>query len=136
MRVILIMFICLFPCGIYSQDHDNCKTIDNSHLCRIEVEQLSKLFQKESKIYDFRYMKFAFVGGTSGNIIYTKADFFNLYVLPVINDKKKNVCGFIIFNPKEKKESGGYDAIILSPVKIFTATNRKNLLVYLNKTVR
>lgn len=135
MRIILTIIICVIELGLFSQDHVDIVNKNKNYISEKEAELLTQVFT-EIDAFDFNNKKIAFVAGASGNILLDKTEFFEDYIEPVIQGDKKNVCKLIILTEIEIEESGGYDAIILTPAKIFKETHKQELLKELRKTAR
>jgi len=97
-----------------------------------EVRVLNSIFTTERNDFDFNEKIIAFTVGTTGTQIEDKAEFFGTYLKPVVEGKSKNVCALIILTKDEKLKSGGFDAVIMSPAKIFTTEHREKLIAELS----
>jgi len=97
-----------------------------------EATTLNSIFSKDRKDFDFNGKVIGFTGGTTGNLIENKRVFFEKYINPVVNGQDKNVCSLIVLSKEEKSLSGGFDAVIISPVKIYTKEHRDNLIAGLS----
>ena len=91
---------------------------DNAVLTDYESEYFNNKYKDRKNKIDFTEKKIAFFIGNNGSRIQTKKDYFN-------SIKDRLTCGYddsfdeiITLTNSEKKESGGYDAIILSWSKI------------------
>jgi hypothetical protein len=112
------------------------QTNSNFHkeiLTSAEINILNSIFFKERNDFDFNGKLVAFTVGTTGTQIENKKLFFKKYLDPVIEKKSKNVCSLIILTKAEKTKSGGFDAVIMSPSKIFTKQHRERLINILNE---
>jgi hypothetical protein len=98
-----------------------------------EASTLNSIFLKNRNDFDFNGKLVGFSVGTTGTHIVDKKLFFKEYINPIIDKKSKNVCSLIILTKTEKSKSGGFDAIVLSPVKIFTKKHKQILINELNK---
>ncbi|MFT3739186.1 MAG: hypothetical protein QM786_10550 [Breznakibacter sp.] len=133
MRLSIRLILIQIHLGLYSQNLENSQSESRILLTQTEIEQLKVICNKECLTYDFTNKHIAFAGGTSGNLIFSKEEFFK-YMKVDIEKEKKNVCGLIVLTESEKRESGGFDVIILTPVKVFTESHRQKLIRELNKT--
>nr|WP_320023220.1 hypothetical protein [uncultured Draconibacterium sp.] len=131
MRTILIILIGLISVTGFSQtDYD----LQTTYLLTInEATSLNSIFSKESDNFDFKGKSIAFAVGTTGTQIVNKNGFFEKYINPVIEGKNKNVCLLIVLTKEEKLKSGGFDAVVMSPAKIFTKEHREKLIIELNE---
>lgn len=135
MRLLILLILIQFHLGLCSQNLENSHSDSKTSLTQTEIEQLKVICNKECQTYDFTNKNIAFAGGTSGNVIFSKEEFFKNMKLN-IEKEKKNVCSLIALTESEKQESGGFDVIIMTPVKIFTESHRQKLIRELNKTAR
>lgn len=117
------------------QNPDTINILNKIPLTATEATQLTKMFSPHDTDYLFKGKILAYVGGSTGNCIISKNDFFTNFVFPVINKEKKNVCSLLILTKEEKQESGGFDAIILTPVKVYSDYYKKKTIQII-KTAR
>ncbi len=134
MRTILIILIGLISITGFSQTDSDLQT--TYLLTTNEATSLNSIFSKESKDFDFNGKSIAFAVGTTGTQIENKNGFFEKYINPVIEGKNKNVCSLIVLTKEEKSKSGGFDAVVMSPAKIFTNEHREILINELNKITK
>jgi hypothetical protein len=122
MRFILCICIGLICTTSFSQ------TISDQSFESLTIEEVSTLNAIYGEKYglDFKGKKVAFTVGTTGTQIEDKSKFFIMYLNPVVTGK--NVCSLIILTSQEKIESGGFDAVIMSPAKLFTQKHREFLI--------
>ncbi len=130
----ILLFIIQF--GLFSQNVENEKEKSNDSLSPQETEILNEIFSESDPDFDFQNKRIAYVAGTTGNIILTKDEFFKKYMDPIVDDEKRNVCNLIILTESEKIESGGYDAVILTPAKLFTDKDRNEMIKMLKINAR
>ena len=97
-------------------------------LTKEEVRDLNSLFENKRNDFDFQGKIVAYTIGTTGTQIEDKSVFFDKYLNSAINGKNKNVCTLIILTKEEKTKSGGFDAVIMSPAKVFTIKHREILI--------
>lgn len=135
MKTVLISILTLWQISLFGQLADSLGTGDNKYLNKQESLLLSQELKDHKKTYDLINKKIAFIGGTTGNIIWTKEDYFDIYVKPRIARKEKIYSTLIILTKKERRISGDYDALILLPVTTFTNKQKLKILKDL-KTVR
>lgn len=126
MRTLLIILIGLQSVTGFSQTDSDLQT--TYLLTANEATTLNSIFSKDRKDFDFNGKVIGFTVGTTGNLIENKKNFFEKYINPVVNGQDKNVCSLIVFSKEEKSNSGGFDAVIMSPAKIFTKEHRDKLI--------
>lgn len=93
-----------------------------------EAELLNSLLEKSRNTFDFHGKKIAFITGSSGSFVLSKAEFFNTCVNPWLSDGKTPKIFMVELTEEEKNKSGGYDAFVLSWVKAFTEKRKKKLI--------
>lgn len=98
-----------------------------------EAELLNSLLEKSRNTFDFHEKKIAFITGSSGSRILSKADYFNNYIYPWLTNGKKPDIFMVELTAEEKNESDGYDAFVLSWVKVFTDKRKKKVIEQLAK---
>jgi hypothetical protein len=129
-----LLFILLFLSYLTGNAQSDLNLSTEFRLTNSESKTLNYIFQKKRKAFDFNGKIVAFTEGTTGTHIVRKADFFVKYLNPVIEIKSRNVCALILLTNEEKLESGGFDAVIMSPAKIFANKQRKMLVSVLKNT--
>ncbi len=130
MRTILIILFGLISVTGFSQTDSYLQT--TYLLTTNEATSLNLIFSKERKDFDFNGKSVGFTVGTTGTQIENKKVFFEKYINPVIDGQNKNVCSLIILTKDEKPKSGGFNAVVISPAKIFTKEHRVKLINELN----
>ncbi|PKP47473.1 MAG: hypothetical protein CVT92_16910 [Bacteroidetes bacterium HGW-Bacteroidetes-1] len=98
-----------------------------------ESELLNSLLEKSRNTFDFHGKKIAFITGSSGSRVLSKADYFNTCVNPWLADGKTPQIFMLELTGEEKNKSGGYDAFVLSWVKVFTDKRKKKVIEQLSK---
>lgn len=134
MRTILIILIGLISVTGFSQTDSDIQT--TYLLTTNEATTLNSIFSKDRKDFDFDGKVIGFTVGTTGSQIENKGIFFEKYIIPVVNGQDKNVCSLIFFSKEEKSKSGGFDAVVMSPAKIFTKDHREKLINELNEITK
>ncbi len=134
MRNILIILIGLISVTGFSQPDSDLQT--TYLLTKDEAISLNSIFSEERKDFDFNGKLVGFTVGTTGTQIENKRVFFEKYINPAVNGQDKNVCSLIILNEEEKSKSGGFDAVVMSPAKIFTKEHREKLIIELNEITK
>jgi hypothetical protein len=131
MRTLLIILIGLLSVTGFSQTDSDLQI--TYLLTTNEATTLNSIFSKDRKDFDFNGKVIGFTVGTTGNLIENKKNFFEKYINPVVNGQDENVCSLIVFSKEEKSNSGGFDAIVMSPAKIFTKEHRDKLITGLSE---
>jgi hypothetical protein len=131
MKILLNILIGLISVTGVAQTYSDLQT--DYLLTKDEVSDLNSIFTKNRNDFDFQEKLIAYTVGTSGTQIENKSVFFEKYLTPVIKRENKNVCVLIILTKEEKIESGGFDAVIMAPAKIFTTKHREILIDQLSK---
>jgi hypothetical protein len=108
-------------------------TNGDEKLNKQEAEILNSLLESSRDMFDFNGKKIVFVTGSSGSRILSKTDFFNTCVNPWIAKGDTPQIFMVLLTQQEKEKSGGYDAIVLSWVKIFTDKQKKRIIEQLTK---
>jgi len=126
MKILLNILIGLICVTGIAQTNSDLQT--DYTLTKEESSNINSLFEKKRNNFDFQGKIVAYTIGTSGTQIEDKSVFFDRYLNSAISGKNKNVCTLIILTKEEKTESGGFDAVIMSPAKVFTTKHREILI--------
>lgn len=95
-------------------------TIDHDEvLSEQEVILLNHLLKNLRDTFDFHGKKVAFITGSSGNRLLSKADYFN-QIKPWLDAGDTPQASIVLLTEEEKDKSGGYDVLVLSWVKVFS----------------
>ena len=129
LRLSVIFSIC--ACSTFAQSLDSLGIGDNKYLNYQEADLISHNLNEQMKAFDFTNKKVAFIGGPTGHYILTKKVFFDQYVKPRLRTNEKIYPTLIILTNDEKEKSGGYDAFILEPLKIFQDKQKLRILTQL-----
>lgn len=106
--------------------YDSLGIDSTSYLNKYEIAYFDSLFVSEK--YDFNSKKVAFlIGGFYAETLITKDTFFSLFKEPHSIYGR----GLYILNEVEKKDSGGYDVVIIAQCKAF---NPEDIVSILNGT--
>lgn len=128
MKFTSVLTLILLTTRLWSQGLDSLGVGDDKTLTRQEYRFLNQDFSDKRDDFDFKDKKIAYVGGTSGNYFWSKKDYFDIYAKPRVGTDRKGNSSLIILTKEEKEKSGGYDAFILTPVKIFTDRHRERVV--------
>lgn len=103
-------------------EQDNIPTLNEG-----EAEFLNNYFNETRELFDFRGKKIVFVSGSTGKTYITKHQYFE--DIRKWNDANSKIStSLIVFTEKEKKESGGYDAIVTAWVKVLTRKRQASIV--------
>ncbi|MGK0296027.1 MAG: hypothetical protein ACI884_002202 [Ulvibacter sp.] len=135
MKNILLILLVSLCSAIQAQNLDSLGINDNYLLNSEEAKYLNKSVGTQLGTFDFKDKKVIFTEGNSARLI-TKGDYFKRLVKPYLKDGKDMVNYLVILTDEEKKESGGFDAIIVAWSKIgLTKKREKAIIKKMNKTV-
>ncbi|NLR81348.1 hypothetical protein [Chitinophaga eiseniae] len=128
MKKILLMTISFLTTDLFGQTPESLGFDNNPVLSKQESVFLNSLSKDQHKIFDFTNKKIAFVTGNTGNELLTKTDFFRICVKPYTDKGSQPQVSFISLTKEEQEKSGGYDALVLAWVKLFTAKQKRNII--------
>lgn len=114
---------------LFGQTPEGVRLDNNATLNTQESVFLNSLLKTQRKTFDFTNKKIAFVTGNTGNRLLTKSDFFKNYIKPYTDKDSQPQVSFI---PLTKEKPGGYDALVLAWVKLFTAKQKRNIIEQLS----
>lgn len=122
----LLMLFCTN--ALLAQNLDSLGANDSPFLNKHEAGLLNALLQQQRGTFDFQDKKVAFVTGNAGSMLVQKSAYFHKSVIPWI---EKGLCPQIFMarlTDEEKLQSGGYDVLVLSWVKLFTDRRRRKTI--------
>ncbi|QEK50829.1 hypothetical protein FYC62_03440 [Pedobacter aquae] len=99
----------------------------NEMLNTEEAELLNFLLKDSRGTFDFQGKKIAFIMGSSGSRILSKADYF-IQINPWLERGNNPQIFMVLLTPEQKDRSGGYDAFVLSWVKVFTDRKKDKVI--------
>lgn len=117
---------------IQTQNQAAKKTINEEMLSTEEAKLLNSLLENSRDTFDFEGKKIAFITGSSGSRIISKTDFFNTCINPWLEENEKPQIFMVLLTEEEKSKSGGYDAFVLSWVKVFTNRQKRKIVEQLS----
>lgn len=97
-----------------------------------EADLLNSLIKQSQDTFDFHKKKVAFIIGSNGGRILTKAEYFQTCINPWIEEGEIPQVLIIELTAEEKRKSGGYDALVLSWVKVFTDKRKGKVIKQLS----
>ena len=99
-----------------------------------EAELLNSLLENSRGTFDFHGKKIVFITGSSGSKVLSKTDFFDSCINPWTEKGRKPQIFIVELTGEDKNKSGGYDAFVLSWVKVFTDKRKKKVIEQLTKS--
>lgn len=127
MRTLIITLIGLISVTGFSQTDSDL--LNEYLLTSSEATTLNSIYSNEREDFNFNGKLIGFTIGSTGTHIENKKVFFEKYINPLVDGQNKNVCSLIVLTKDEKSKSGGFDAVIMSPAKIFTKEQREKLII-------
>ena len=118
----------LFAQTTFSQQTDSLGLDNNPILNPYESAYFNDAFKDQRGDFDFTNARIAFVTGSSGSRLIDKQYFFLEMVKPWLQNNSKPALGFVRLNEAEKRRSGGYDAVVLVWVKVFTKQRQRKIV--------
>lgn len=100
------------------QNLDSMGINNEPYLNMYEVDFFNNIFLKQRKEFDFNKKKVAFLTGGSGKTLSDKKKYFDLEKERLSRGYSGNGGTLIILDEEQRKETGGYDMIILYWSKI------------------
>jgi hypothetical protein len=135
-KIILLISFTLLSCKSMPQQQkgteqvqvQNPNTNGDEMLSTQEAELLNSLLENSRDTFDFHGKKIAFITGSSGSRVLSKADFFNTCVNPWLAKGDTPQIFMVLLTQGEKEKSGDYDAFVLSWVKVFTDRQKRRII--------
>ena len=130
MKIYLAILISFLATGLFGQTIDSLGLDDNPQLTKYESDYFNKEFKDWIKDFDFTDKKIAFLTGSTANKHLTKTDYFN-----EVKSRLKDNYGMThsaLYLKKKKKLKSGYDAIVVSWVKLLTDKRRRQIMTELS----
>jgi hypothetical protein len=101
---------------------------NNDALSNYESDFFNGEFLQKRKEFNFTNKKVGFFVGNSGGNLWSKQEYFESYKERVSKGMSGSMDFLLILTEEQKKESNGYDAIIVSWSKIIVASPSKNMI--------
>lgn len=131
----ILIITSLFNIGnLFGQLSDSLGIDNNLLLNRQEIYFLTTSLSNIRDTFDFANKKVAFLTGSSGGQLIDKQAYFLSCIKPWTETKLKPQVFFVRLTKEEKKLSNGYDAIVMSWVKVFTKKQRKRIVKQLSRS--
>ncbi|MCK9562617.1 MAG: hypothetical protein M0R02_07845 [Bacteroidales bacterium] len=131
-KIILLISFTLLSCKSMPQKGTEPNTNDDEMLSTQEAELLNSLLENSRDTFDFHGKKIAFITGSSGSCVLSKIDYFT-NIKPWMEAGDTPQIFMVELTGEEKNKSGGYDAFVLSWVKVFTDKRKKKVIEQLSK---
>jgi hypothetical protein len=130
MRFCITILLSIQTIGLFGQTIDSLGLDNNLRLTKYEAEYFNNEFKDWRKEFDFTYKKIAFLTGSTANKHLTKTDYFN-----EVKSRLKDNYGMThsaLYLTEEEKLKSGYDAIVVSWVKLLTDKRRRQIMTELS----
>ncbi len=133
MKTLIIIITLFCSIGLSAQNIDSLGLDNSPFLNKDEAILLNSLLEEQRDSIDFVNLKVAFIVGSGGRTIVTKSDYFKNSVAPWIKNNSKPQISMILLTEKEKENSGGYDVLVFSWVKVYNPQKQYLIIEELNK---
>ena len=133
MKHSLLTVLLFLSMQVFGQTTYSIGTDDNPILTDQESALLTSFVKDSINTFDLTNKKVAFVTGNPGNILLTKQRYFEECVDPWISHNLTPRLIIVVLTEEEKIKSGGYDALILGSVKVFTKRQKKKIIQQLGE---
>ncbi|HUC80756.1 MAG TPA: hypothetical protein VMR70_07560 [Flavisolibacter sp.] len=127
-KAILLVPLFFVTTILSGQTPDSLGTDDKPLLNRQEATLLNSFRKNKQDTFDFKGKQIAFVTGSTGGRLLAKSYYFKTFIKPWIDKGSSPQCFVVQLTAEERLKSGGYDAIVLSWVKLFTDKQRKKII--------
>lgn len=133
MKVLTLIIPFFLTTNIFGQSSDSLGVDNHVSLNKQEIDFLNTSLKNSRDTFDFSNRKIAFVTGSSGGRLIAKRDYFSTCIRPWTEKGTSPQIFFVRLTPEEKQKSGGYDAIVMSWVKLFTVNQRNRIIGQLSE---
>jgi hypothetical protein len=131
MKFYITTFLSILTIGLFGQTTDSLGLDNNPRLTKYEAEYFNNEFKDWRKSFDFIDKKVAFITGSSAGKHLTKTEYFK-EVKARLKDNYGMTHSALYLTEEEKLKSGGYDAVVVSWVKLLTDKRRRQIITELN----
>lgn len=132
MRIYITTLLLVVTRGVFGQSIDSLGIDDNPILNKYEANYFNIECKDQKNDFDFLDKKVAFVTGSSANKLLTKSTYFDNVKARLKGNH--GITHFAIFlTDEERINSGDYDVIIASWVKLLTDKRRRQIISELKK---
>jgi hypothetical protein len=136
MRILLLLSFFVLNSNLFGQAFDSLGIDDKIILNRQESIFLNDALIKERDTFDFTNKRIVFITGSSGSKVISKSEYFRNCVKPWTEKNSLPQIFFVRLTTEEKHKSGGYDAFVLSWVKLFTEKRKAKIIDQLKSRVK
>lgn len=126
MKNYILLFFLFSSTILFGQTADSLGTGNNSFLNKFELAYFDSIFEKAPET-SFKDQKIVFIDHRSSPIIISKKEFFDLFIKPHRNTNKLPNFSTRDVKSDEKKQSGGYDFIFISPSGSLSSEERSKI---------
>lgn len=130
MNFFITALFSVFTIGLFGQTVDSLGLDNNPRLNKYEADYFNNEFKDWRKEFDFTDKKVAFVTGSTANKHLTKTDYFNEVKLRLKDNY--GMTHSALYLTEEEKLKSGYDAIVVSWVKLLTDKRRRQIMTELS----
>ncbi len=127
MKFLITTFFSVLTIGLFGQTVDSLGLDNNPRLNKYEADYFNTEFKDQRKDFDFTDKKVAFITGSSAGKHWTKTEYFK-----ELKERLKINSGItdspIFLTPDERANSGDYDVIVTSWVKLLTDKRRRQIV--------
>ncbi|MCC6372756.1 MAG: hypothetical protein IT236_17260 [Bacteroidia bacterium] len=133
MRSFSITLLLFLTINLFAQRYDSLGVDHLPTLNQQELDFLNTSLKNFRDTFDFANKKIAFITSKNGSSIITKQNYFLNCVKPWTDRGATPQISLVRLSPTEKLKSGGYDALVLSWVILFTNKQKKKVIEELGK---
>ena len=132
MKHFILLFLLFSSAMIFGQTSDSLGAGNNTLLNKSELYYMDSIFKNAPGSY-YKDRKIVFVDHRWAPRIISKKEFFDLFIIPYRNTNKIPNFSTRDVKADEKKQSGEYDLIFISPSSSLSEKERSQLFKELNK---
>lgn len=132
MKNYILLFFLLSSTILFGQTADSLGTGNNNFFNKSELTYFDSIFEKAPET-NFKDQKIVFIDHRSSPKIISKKEFFDLFIKPYRNTNKLPSFSTRDVKAEEKKQSGGYDFIFISPLGSLSSKERTAIFKELEK---
>lgn len=132
MKNYILLFFLFSSTIIFGQTTDSLGSGNNSFLNKVELTYFDSIFKHAPNTY-LKEQKIVFIDHRWTPRIISKKEFFDLFIKPYRNTNKLPDFSTKDVKANEKKQSGGYDYIFISPSSSLSTDERSNIFKELEK---
>jgi hypothetical protein len=126
---LLLLLIACLQIDVFCQNLSELGQDNSAAVNQEEASYLNKSLESQKADFNFTGKKVLFAEGNNASRLVTKKEYFNRIVKPYLERNSQVVNHLILLNPIEKRQSGGYDAIVVAWTKIGVSDKRKKKII-------